>query len=86
MATLRLSLSKGVVLVPGKNNDLELIEILSDTFNGVKVKILRTDSVITLDGSVATTKPNDEWISNEISQKNNEVLEIEEYISKLKKL
>jgi hypothetical protein len=86
METRRLGLSKGVVLIPKKNNRLELIEIISDTFNRVKVKFLRTDSVVTLDSSVATVKPNDEWISNEITQKNNEILELEKYISKLKKL
>lgn len=86
MGTRRLGLSEGMVLIPIKNNRLELVEIISNTFNRVKVKFLRTDSIVTLDSSIAVTKPKDEWISNEITQKNNEILELEEYINKLKKL
>lgn len=86
MSTIRLSLSKGIVLIPGNKNKLELVEILGEAFNGVKVKILKTNSVIVLNGSVATTKPTPEWISNEITQKNNDILDIKRYVSELKKL
>jgi hypothetical protein len=93
MLTIRLSLSKGIVLIPKRNilnkvnNGLELIKVLDDAQNNnVKVKILKNESVIVLDGSIATQKPSPEWISKEIDKKTTELLEIEEYISKLKKL
>tara|TARA_R110002020_G_scaffold138469_4_gene308509 strand:+ start:3259 stop:3540 length:282 start_codon:yes stop_codon:yes gene_type:complete len=93
MLTIRLSLSKGIVLIPKRNtlnkvnNGLELIKVLDDAQNNnVKVKILKNESVIVLDGSIATQKPSPEWISKEIDKKTTELLEIEGYISKLKKL
>ena len=93
MLTIRLSLSKGIVLIPKRNtlnkvnNGLELIKVLDDAQNNnVKKKILKNESVIVLDGSIATQKPSPEWISKEIDKKTTELLEIEEYISKLKKL
>ena len=86
MLTIRLSLSKGIVLIPKRNilnkvnNGLELIKVLDDAQNNnVKVKILKNESVIVLDGSIATQKPSPEWISKEIDKKTTELLEIEEY-------
>ena len=82
MLTIRLSLSKGIVLIPKRNtlnkvnNGLELIKVLDDAQNNnVKVKILKND--IVLDGSIATQKPSPEWISKEIDKKTTELLENE---------
>ena len=82
MLTIRLSLSKGIVLIPKRNtlnkvnNGLELIKVLDDAQNNnVKVKILKNESVIVLDGSIATQKPSPEWISKEIDKKTTELLE-----------
>jgi hypothetical protein len=87
MSTIRLSLVSGFVLIPKHvGNDLDLIEVIESSFGGVRVNHVKTGSIVVLDGSIATRKLSVGWVSKEIDKKTTELLEIEEYISKLKKL